>query len=83
MNAVDSDGYTPLHRACYNNFFDIVCLLIKNGANINALTGMKWTPLHSACKWNNYRCVELLLDHGADPNALSEGGIINIFQIKL
>ncbi|CAD7086086.1 unnamed protein product [Hermetia illucens] len=73
VNSVDDDGYTPLHRACYNNFVDIAELLLKFKANPNAQTELKWTPLHSACKWSNAECAALLLQHGADVNAKSDG----------
>lgn len=38
VNAKDNDGYTPLHRACYNNFLDIARLLLQYQANPNART---------------------------------------------
>jgi ankyrin repeat protein len=72
-DAVDRDGYTPLHKACYNNNYEMAETLLKYNADPNAKTEYQWTPLHSACKWNNARCVALVLQHGADPNALSDG----------
>lgn len=73
IHAKDKDGYTPLHRACYNGHDHIVDFLLRHGANISAETEDGWQPLHSACKWNNARCVAKLLEHGADPNAASKG----------
>ncbi|XP_050078445.1 ankyrin repeat domain-containing protein 49 [Anopheles maculipalpis] len=73
VHAIDSDGYTPLHKACYNNNRAMALLLLRYGANPNARTGMGWTPLHSACKWNNAPCAALMLQHGADVNAPSDG----------
>ncbi|KAL9928002.1 ankyrin repeat domain-containing protein 49 isoform 1-T2 [Glossina fuscipes fuscipes] len=73
VSAIDDDGYTPLHRACYNNFIDIAKLLLQYKANPNAKTNLGWTPLHSACKWSNAECASLLLQYGADVNAQSEG----------
>ncbi|KAH8375733.1 hypothetical protein KR093_003141 [Drosophila rubida] len=73
VNSRDDDGYSPLHRACYNNFVDIAKLLLQYRANPNARTALGWTPLHSACKWNNADCAQLLLQFGADVNAESDG----------
>lgn len=73
VNAKDNDGYTPLHRAAYNNFVDMAKLLLQYNANPNARTELGWTPLHSACKWNNADCAHLLLQFGADVNAESDG----------
>uniref|UniRef100_A0A1B0DND8 Fetal globin-inducing factor n=1 Tax=Phlebotomus papatasi TaxID=29031 RepID=A0A1B0DND8_PHLPP len=73
VKAVDRDGYTPLHRAAYNNRYELAQLLLKYGSDINARTEYKWTPLHSACKWNNAKVAALLLQHSADVNARSDG----------
>ncbi|XP_021941554.1 ankyrin repeat domain-containing protein 49-like isoform X3 [Zootermopsis nevadensis] len=73
IHVKDKDGYTPLHRACYNGHEHVVDLLLSHGANISAETVDGWQPLHSACKWNNAGCVAKLLEHGADPNAASNG----------
>ncbi|XP_069692291.1 ankyrin repeat domain-containing protein 49-like isoform X2 [Periplaneta americana] len=73
INVKDKDGYTPLHRACYNDHEEIVDFLLSQGADIAARTEDGWQPLHSACKWNNVRCVAKLLEHGADVNATSKG----------
>lgn len=72
-DSTDEDGYTPLHRAAYNNNVEIAKLLIQYGSNVNSRTLMRWTPLHSAAKWANAECIALLLQHGADINAESEG----------
>lgn len=38
-DAVDDDGYTPLHRAAYTNHVDIAKILLQYGASVNARTG--------------------------------------------
>lgn len=73
VHAIDSDGYTVLHKACYNDNPTMAKLLLRYGADPNARTAMGWTPLHSACKWNNAACAALMLQHGADVNARSDG----------
>lgn len=72
-DAVDDDGYTPLHRAAYSNHVDVAKILVQYGANVNARTEYEWTPLHSAVKWSNAETAAFLLQHGADVNALSQG----------
>lgn len=72
-DAVDEDGYTPLHRACYSNHVDIANILLSYGADVHARTEFGWTPLHSAVKWSNAECAALMLQHGADVNAESQG----------
>lgn len=72
-DAVDEDGYSPLHRACYNNNVEITKILLKYGANVDARTEYLWTPLHSAVKWSSAECAALLLQYGADVNAQSQG----------
>lgn len=74
VHAKDEDGYTPLHRACYNNNIELAKLLIQYGADVNAVTDFKWTPLHSSCQWTNNKCVAMLLQYGADVNARTDGG---------
>lgn len=76
VNSRDNDGYTPLHRACYNNAIELVDLFLSYGANIAAKTEDNWEPLHSACQWNHFECASRLIQYGADVNAKSNGGII-------
>ena len=73
VNSTDRDGYTPLHKACYNDNFALAQLLLKYKADPNKRTEYQWTPLHSACKWNNAKLAALVLQHGANINARSEG----------
>lgn len=43
------DGRTPLHEAAHNDHAPIIDLLIKKGADINALTDLGNSPLILAC----------------------------------
>lgn len=73
VHSTDTDGYTPLHRACYGDYTEIVSYLIQHGANISAKTQFLWEPLHSCCQWNHFKCAKILIDAGANVNALTEG----------
>lgn len=73
VNCVDRDGYTLLHKACYNNNYELAQLLLKYKADPKKQTEFQWTPLHSACKWNNSKLAALMLQHNSNINARSEG----------
>lgn len=73
INFSDTDGYTPLHRACYGGHKDCVKYLIKHGANVESKTNEDWTPLHCAVRWNNIEVAEILIQNGANINAKSSG----------
>ena len=73
VGARDSDLYTPLHRASYNNHLQMVKLLLHNGADPLATTEDGWTPLHSASKWNCVLVAELLLS-STPVNCVTRGG---------
>lgn len=74
INAMDTDGYTPLHRACYQNQIDMVKWLIMNGANVCALTNDGWQPIHSAAQWGRTKIFRLLIAYGANINSRTNGG---------
>ncbi|KAK9499100.1 hypothetical protein O3M35_003609 [Rhynocoris fuscipes] len=75
LEVTDNDGYTPLHRACYNGHAKLVEFLLMSGAKHDCETIDKWQPLLSACRWNQLECAALLISHGADVNATSNGGV--------
>ena len=62
----------PLHAAVRSGAFDIVELLLENGANANASDGYGETALHEA---RTPEVARLLLDNGADVNAHNEYGV--------
>jgi ankyrin repeat protein len=79
VNAVDEDGFTPLHRAVYDAELDrghprIVRLLIDAGANLDARIFFGITPLMLAAGGGQADAVEMLINAGADVLAANEGG---------
>ncbi len=72
-------GYTALHRACRRSFCSrhggirpqwtpIVELLLKYGAELNAVDAHGMTPLHYAIRSHVDDTVRLLVERGADVN---------------
>lgn len=65
---------SPLQIACSEGYFDLVCLLLQNGANINHTDSQyQWTALHCAAQ-NHIEICEILLKYGADLTLLSDRG---------
>src|SRR5678815_677698 len=50
VNAPQPDGTTALHWAAYNDDADTAALLVKAGANVNAVNRYGVSPLVQACK---------------------------------
>lgn len=75
VNAHDEDGYTPLHRAAYNNHVEVIKLLLASNGNLSAKTEDEWEPLHCACKWESVEAASLLIQNGANVNATTKGGL--------
>ncbi len=75
-DAYSSDGWTPLHLACFFGQPEIAEILIALGADVNARSRnpMQNMPLHAAAAGGNREAVRLLLEHGADVNARQYGG---------
>lgn len=73
IDARDSDGYMPIHRACHNDNVDLVKLLIDNGADVESKTNEGWRALHCASYWGNIDVVNFLIKYGANINALTYG----------
>jgi len=75
--AIDSRGYdgdTPLHVLAWRNDIERMELLVRAGADVNALGEMNETPLHIAMRQRNRAMAQLLLESGAQPDIRSEFG---------
>merc|ERR1712137_898412 len=65
---------TPLHIAATEGHFDLVCLFLQNGANIDTQDRNDWPPLHCAAKHSHLDITEVLLKQRANINLLNESG---------
>ena len=68
-------GVTVLHIASEeNNEPEIIDLLVKSGANVNAQDAEGFTPLHMAAIHGNLKIVKKLVDLEADVNIVTTDG---------
>ena len=75
MNATAPNGLTPLHVAAGNGRAEVVKVLLKSGAKLEAKDKKHWkTPLHWAVFGGGVAAAQALLDAGADVNAKDARG---------
>eukprot|EP00944_MAST-04C_sp_MAST-4C-sp1_P006812 g6812.t1 len=75
INSVDSkNGNYPLHIAAQNGHKEVVELLVKNGAKVNAQNGTGTTPLHMALEYDYWFISKFLMENGADGSIKNEDG---------
>lgn len=72
--AVNRSGWSPLLYAASGGDAEIVRLLLKAGADLNARNPAGSTPLIMAARFGSEDVVMALLEAGADPAARNPGG---------
>ncbi|MBQ9575239.1 MAG: ankyrin repeat domain-containing protein [Synergistaceae bacterium] len=71
----DEDGCTALMIAVCGGHADVVELLLKHGADVNARDNTDWTALIYATNEGHEEIAKILLKHGADVDAREKIGI--------
>lgn len=67
LQSSDRYGKTGLHIAAMHGHYQMVEILLGQGAEINAADKNGWTPLHCAAKAGHLDVVRLLCESGASP----------------
>jgi len=70
---VSFKGHTALHFASENGHTQMITLLLKHGANIDALNKNKESPLMAAARKGRLESISLLIQAGADITLWSYG----------
>lgn len=63
---------TPLHIAATEGHFDLVCLFLQYGADIDGQDKNNWSALHSAAKHAHLEITTILLQRRADISLCTE-----------
>lgn len=83
VNCVDyRNGNTAMMIAAQNGHVDLVKLLIRKQANLNARNLKGNTALHMAIEYEYIECVDLLLDAGADKTIINQSGFPAIYGLE-
>lgn len=80
INQQNIGGATALHLACRDSSFEVIKILIDNGADVNIADNEGWTPLMRASLAAKKEAVDLLLTKGAQASALNLAGESAIFH---
>lgn len=74
-NFRDKQGNTPLHRCATFNRPDLVRLLVRYHADVNAVEPVRGaTPLHLAVAYGHLEVTQALLEHEANATAVDKQG---------
>jgi ankyrin repeat protein len=65
---------TPVHTAALKGHAEVVTILLKAGAEVNAKVLENCTPLYYAAENGHAEVVKILLMAGADPRAADRAG---------
>ena len=75
VNAAQPDGTTALHWTAYHDDAEMAGLLVRAGANVNAVSKLGRTPLLIAATIDgSVEVVRLLIEKGADVNVRDKSG---------
>lgn len=74
VNSSLPDGDTPLHMVAAWGDVRGIDLLVRAGANVDALGDMSYTPLATAVGSGRVEAARALIDRGASPHLKTEFG---------
>ncbi|XP_058043864.1 poly [ADP-ribose] polymerase tankyrase-2 isoform X5 [Ahaetulla prasina] len=74
INEKTKDFLTPLHMASEKAHNDVVEVVVKHEAKVNALDNLGQTSLHRAAHCGHLQTCRLLLSFGCDPSIISLQG---------
>jgi ankyrin repeat protein len=83
VKAQSSDGFTPLHLACFFGQLEAAETLVHYQADVNAVSPSRIAVIHSAAASRNAALVKLVLQAGANPNLQQQGGYTALHEAAM
>ena len=83
VNSPSSDGFTPLHLACFFGQLQAAETLVRHGADTNAVSPSRIAVIHSAAASRNAELLKLVLDAGANPNSQQQRGYTALHEAAM
>ncbi|KAH9524840.1 Poly [ADP-ribose] polymerase tankyrase-2 [Bulinus truncatus] len=74
LNDKNKDYLAPLHIAADKAHYDVMDVLLKHNAKVNALDGLGQTALHRVAQQGNMQACRLLMSYAIDPSIVSLQG---------
>jgi tankyrase len=74
LNEKNKEFLTTLHVAADKSHYDVMDVLLKHNAKVNALDGLGQTALHRVAQQGNMQACRLLLQYGVDSTIVSLQG---------
>jgi uncharacterized protein len=83
VKARSSDGFTPLHLACFFGQLETADTLVRHGADTNATSPSRIAVIHSAAASRNAALLKLVLSAGANPNSKQQRGYTALHEAAM
>jgi uncharacterized protein len=83
VKARSSDGFTPLHLACFFGQLEAAEALLQQGADPNAVSPNRIAVIHSAAASRNAAILKLVLQAGANPNLQQQSGYTALHEAAM
>ncbi|XP_045193667.2 serine/threonine-protein phosphatase 6 regulatory ankyrin repeat subunit A-like [Mercenaria mercenaria] len=85
VNARDSKGNSPLHRAVMREDILIISLLLEHGADVTIKNNEGWFALHTCCNSSGsdtmVTAMKSLISHGSDVNSTDHFGMTQLHHL--
>jgi ankyrin repeat protein len=78
-----SDGFTPLHLACFFGHLEAAEVLVRHGADTNAASPSRIAVIHSAAASRNADLLKLVLGAGANPDSQQQRGYTALHEAAM